>query len=134
MAEEKEQKPARAAVKKKLKNIAEGVAHISATFNNTIISITDKGGNNICWASPGKLGFKGTRKGTPYAAQVAAEAVAKVAMENGIRRLDCKVKGPGQGRETAIRTLQAAGIEICDIKDVTPAPHNGCRPRKRRRV
>ena len=133
MADEKKPEKTGGA-KKKLKNIAEGVAHISATFNNTIISITDKGGNNICWASPGKLGFKGTRKGTPYAAQVAAEAVAKVAMENGIRRLDCRVRGPGQGRETAIRTLQAAGIEIADIKDVTPAPHNGCRPRKRRRV
>ncbi|MBI4179400.1 30S ribosomal protein S11 [bacterium] len=137
MAEQKEQKkPAaqKTAVKKKLKNVAEGVAHIHSTFNNTMITITDKSGGAICWSSPGKLGFKGTRKGTPYAAQVAAEAVSKVAIENGIRRLDCRVKGPGQGRETAIRTLQAAGIEIGNIIDVTPAPHNGCRPRKRRRV
>lgn len=133
---EKEKKPAAAAkaAKKKLKNVAEGVAHIHSTFNNTLISITDKAGNTICWATPGKLGFKGTRKGTPYAAQVAAESVSKIAIENGIRRLDCRIKGPGQGRETAIRTLQAAGIEIGNIVDVTPAPHNGCRPRKRRRV
>ncbi|OGH59732.1 MAG: 30S ribosomal protein S11 [Candidatus Lindowbacteria bacterium RIFCSPLOWO2_12_FULL_62_27] len=134
MAEEKKPAARTAGVKKKLKNIAEGVVHIRSTFNNTVVTITDKAGNTICWASPGKLGFKGTRKGTPYAAQVAAEAVAKVAIENGIRRVDCRVKGPGQGRETAIRTIQAAGIEICDIIDVTPAPHNGCRPRKRRRV
>ena len=135
MAEEKKAAPAKpAGPKKKLKNIAEGTVHIRSTFNNTMISITDRGGNCICWASPGKLGFKGTRKGTPYAAQVAAEAVAKVAIENGIRRVNCRVKGPGQGRETAIRTIQASGIEIADIVDVTPAPHNGCRPRKRRRV
>lgn len=132
MAEEK--KPAGKAAKKKLKNIAEGVVHICSTFNNTMITITDKAGNNICWASPGMYGFKGTRKGTPYAAQVTAEAVAKVAIENGVRRVDCRIKGPGQGRETAIRTIQAAGIEIGNIVDVTPAPHNGCRPRKRRRV
>lgn len=136
MAEEKKPqgRPAAAAGKKKLKNIAEGIVYISSTFNNTIISITDRAGNLICWGTPGKFGFKGTRKGTPYAAQMTAEAVAKVAIENGIRRLDCKVKGPGQGRETAIRTIQAAGIEIADIRDITPAPHNGCRPRKRRRV
>lgn len=120
--------------RKERKHVERGVAHIRSTFNNTVVTITDKAGNTICWASPGKLGFKGTRKGTPYAAQVAAEAVAKVAIENGIRRVDCRVKGPGQGRETAIRTIQAAGIEIGDIIDVTPAPHNGCRPRKRRRV
>lgn len=138
MADEKSQAGAKQAkpsgAKKKLKNVAEGIVHIRSTFNNTMITITDKAGNNICWASPGKLGFKGTRKGTPYAAQVAAEAAAKVAMENGIRRVDCRVKGPGQGRETAIRTIQAVGIEIGNIIDVTPAPHNGCRPRKRRRV
>lgn len=136
MAEDKKPAAARAAggAKKKLKNIAEGVVHIRSTFNNTLINITDKAGNSICWASPGKLGFKGTRKGTPYAAQVAAEAAAKVAIENGVRRVDCRVRGPGQGRETAIRTIQAAGIEIGNIIDVTPAPHNGCRPRKRRRV
>ncbi len=134
MANEKKPVAAKPASKKKLKNIADGVVHISSTFNNTLITISDRAGNTICWASPGKHGFKGTRKGTPYAAQVAAEAAAKVAIENGIRRVDCRVKGPGQGRETAIRTIQAAGIEIGNIIDVTPAPHNGCRPRKRRRV
>ncbi len=134
MAEEQQQKKPVAGKKKKLKNIADGVVHIHSTFNNTSITFTDRAGNAICWATPGKLGFKGTRKGMPYAAQVAAEAAAKVAIENGVKRVDCRIKGPGQGRETAIRTIQAAGIEIGDIVDVTPAPHNGCRPRKRRRV
>ncbi len=110
------------------------VAHIKATFNNTIISITDKEGNVLCWSSGGTVGLKGTRKGTPYAAQLAADAAAKKAMEMGVRRVDVLVKGTGQGRETAIRALQAAGLEINIIKDVTPVPHNGCRPPKRRRV
>lgn len=120
--------------KKKLRSVAEGIVHIQSTFNNTIICVTDKAGNALCWASPGKLGFKGTRKGTPYAAQIAAEAAARQAMEYGVQRVDVRVKGPGQGRETAIRTFQALGIEIVDIRDVSPMPHNGCRPRKRRRV
>lgn len=133
MATEKP-KAAGTAKKKKLRSVAEGIVHIQSTFNNTIISVTDKAGNALCWASPGKLGFKGTRKGTPYAAQVAAEAAARQAMEYGVQRVDVRVKGPGQGRETAIRTFQALGIEVVDIRDVSPMPHNGCRPRKRRRV
>lgn len=120
--------------KKVIKNIVSGRAHIQATFNNTIITITDKQGNAISWASAGSSGFKGSRKSTPFAAQVAAQAAAKKAMEHGLREVEVYVKGPGSGRESAIRALQAAGLTISLIKDVTPIPHNGCRPRKRRRV
>lgn len=116
------------------KNIEQGVAHIQSTFNNTIVSITDTNGNAISWSSAGTLGFKGSRKSTPYAAQMAAEAAAKAAMEHGMREVECFVKGPGSGREAAIRSLQATGLEVSVIKDVTPIPHNGCRPPKRRRV
>jgi small subunit ribosomal protein S11 len=116
------------------KNIAEGIAHIKSTFNNTIISITDKHGNAISWASAGTAGFKGSRKSTPFAAQQAAETAARAAMEHGLKEVECFVKGPGAGREAAIRSLQAAGLEVSVIKDVTPIPHNGCRPPKRRRV
>lgn len=121
-------------VKKEKKNISGGVAHIQATFNNTVVAITDPNGNVITWSSAGNLGFKGSRKGTPYAAQMAAEAAAKRAMDSGMRQVDVLVKGPGAGRESAIRALQAAGLDINLIKDVTPVPHNGCRPPKRRRV
>lgn len=120
--------------KKIKKNIPVGSAHIQTTFNNTIVSITDQSGNVIAWSSAGSLGFKGSRKGTPYAAQMASEAAAKKAMEMGLKQVDVYVKGPGAGRETAIRALQAAGLEITAIRDVTPVPHNGCRPPKRRRV
>lgn len=120
--------------KKEKRNIVYGAAHIQATFNNTIVSITDPNGDVITWASAGNLGFKGSRKGTPYAAQMAAAAVAKKAMDMGMKQVDIYVKGPGAGRESAIRALQAAGLEINLIKDVTPVPHNGCRPPKRRRV
>ena len=116
------------------KNVPQGIAHIKATFNNTIINITDPEGNSIAWASAGTIGFKGSRKSTPYAAQQAAESVAKQAAEQGMRKVEVRVKGPGSGRETAIRTLQANGIEVGSIKDVTPVPHNGCRPKKKRRV
>ncbi len=116
------------------KNVLYGVAHIKSSFNNTIISISDQQGNVLAWASAGNVGFKGSRKSTPFAAQMAAEACAKRAMEHGVRRVDVMVKGPGSGRETAIRSLTAAGIEVTGIKDVTPIPHNGCRPKKRRRV
>ncbi|WP_028308916.1 30S ribosomal protein S11 [Desulfitibacter alkalitolerans] len=116
------------------KNIENGVAHIQSTFNNTIITITDKTGNAISWASAGSVGFKGSRKSTPFAAQIAAETAAKEAMEHGLREVECTVKGPGAGREAAIRSLQAAGLEVNIIRDVTPIPHNGCRPPKRRRV
>lgn len=116
------------------KNIAQGVAHIQSTFNNTVVSITDTMGNAISWASAGTVGFKGTKKGTPFAAQMAAESAARRAMEHGLKRVDVYVKGPGSGRETAIRSLQAVGLEVSMIKDVTPIPHNGCRPPKRRRV
>jgi len=116
------------------KNIERGVAHIKSTFNNTFISITDTDGNSISWSSAGNVGFKGSRKSTPFAAQLAAETAAKVAMEHGMRQLEVYVKGPGAGREAAIRSLQAAGLEVNAIKDVTPIPHNGCRPPKRRRV
>jgi len=110
------------------------IAHIKATFNNTIVSITDTKGNLICWSTAGKIGFKGSKKSTPFAAQLAAQAAAKEALECGVRRAEVWVKGPGSGREAAIRSLQAAGIEITAIRDVTPIPHNGCRPPKRRRV
>jgi small subunit ribosomal protein S11 len=116
------------------KNIQQGIAHIKSTFNNTIISITDRQGNAISWASAGTSGFKGSRKSTPFAAQQAAESAAKAAMEHGLREVECYVKGPGAGREAAIRSLQATGLEVSVIKDVTPIPHNGCRPPKRRRV
>jgi small subunit ribosomal protein S11 len=116
------------------KNIAYGIAHIKSSFNNTIITITDQQGNTLAWASSGNVGFKGSRKSTPFAAQLAAETVARRAMEHGVRKVDVMVKGPGSGRETAIRTIQNTGIEVVGIKDVTPIPHNGCRPPKRRRV
>ncbi|NLY42992.1 MAG: 30S ribosomal protein S11 [Clostridiaceae bacterium] len=116
------------------KNIERGAAHIRSTFNNTIVTITDVAGNAISWASSGGLGFRGSRKSTPYAAQMAAEAAAKAAMEHGMKTVEVYVKGPGAGREAAIRALQAAGLEVSLIKDVTPIPHNGCRPPKRRRV
>ena len=116
------------------KNVAYGVAHVKSSFNNTIITITDQQGNALAWASSGNVGFKGSRKGTPFAAQLAAETVARRAMEHGVRKVDVLVKGPGSGRETAIRTIQNTGIEVVGIKDVTPIPHNGCRPPKRRRV
>jgi small subunit ribosomal protein S11 len=116
------------------KNIESGVAHIRSTFNNTIITITDPRGNAVAWASAGTMGFKGSRKSTPFAAQMAAKSAAKQAMEQGMRTVEVLVKGPGAGREAAIRSLQAAGLEVSLIKDVTPIPHNGCRPPKRRRV
>lgn len=116
------------------KNIASGVAHVNATFNNTLITITDAQGNAIAWSSAGSMNFKGSRKSTPYAAQVAAEDAGKKAMEHGMKTLDVEVKGPGSGRESALRALQAVGFTITMIRDVTPIPHNGCRPPKRRRV
>jgi small subunit ribosomal protein S11 len=125
---------ARRRTKKKEKVEAHGMAHIKATFNNTIITLTDSYGNTISWASAGRSGFKGSRKNTPFAAQIAAEGAAKEAMDLGLMRVDVEVKGPGAGREAAIRSLQAAGLDILSIKDVTPIPHNGCRPPKRRRV
>src|SRR6266403_3825516 len=120
--------------RKERKNIAHGHAHIRSTFNNTIVSITDPVGNVVSWASSGQVGFKGSRKSTPFAAQMAAEASARRAMEHGVRKVDVMVKGPGSGRETAIRSIMNTGIEVSGIKDVTPVPHNGCRPPKRRRV
>ncbi len=121
--------------KKKIKkNITEGVAHVNSTFNNTLITITDKQGNVIAWSSAGAQGFKGSRKSTPYAAQVAADVVARSAQEHGLKELDVRVKGPGSGRESALRGLQGAGLSIKTIKDVTPIPHNGTRPPKKRRV
>ena len=116
------------------KNIAEGAAHIRASFNNTMVTLTDKNGNALSWASSGGMGFRGSKKSTPFAAQVAAETAAKAAMEHGLKTVEVYVKGPGAGREAAIRALQAAGLEVSMIKDVTPIPHNGCRPPKRRRV
>jgi small subunit ribosomal protein S11 len=120
--------------KRERKNIASGVAHVSATFNNTMITITDAQGNAIAWSSAGTMGFKGSRKSTPYAAQVAAEDAARKAAEHGMRTLEVEVSGPGSGRESALRALQSAGFTVTSIRDVTPIPHNGCRPRKRRRV
>lgn len=119
---------------KEKKNIAQGIAHIQSTFNNTIVSIADAKGEVVSWSSAGTVGFKGTKKGTPFAAQMAAEQCARRAMEHGLKRVDVMVKGPGSGRETAIRALQAVGLDVSMIKDVTPIPHNGCRPPKRRRV
>ena len=120
--------------KRERRNVSHGVAHIKSSFNNTIITITDQEGNVLSWASAGNVGFKGSRKSTPYAAQMAAEKAARGAMEHGVRKVDVLVKGPGSGRETAIRSIQNTGIEVAGIKDVTPIPHNGCRPPKRRRV
>lgn len=120
--------------RKERKNIEHGVAHIRSTFNNTIVTITDTKGNALSWASAGGLGFRGSRKSTPFAAQMAAETAAKAAMEHGLKQIEVFVKGPGSGREAAIRSLQAAGLEVNLIKDCTPIPHNGCRPPKRRRV
>jgi len=120
--------------RKERKNVPEGIAHIQATFNNTIVTITDPNGNTLAWASAGAMDFHGSRKCTPYAAQQTAEACARKAMEHGVKRVEVRVKGPGSGRESAIRALSAAGLEITTMKDVTPIPHNGCRPPKRRRV
>ncbi|MGE5675363.1 MAG: 30S ribosomal protein S11 [Mycobacterium leprae] len=120
--------------RKERKHVDKGVAHIRSTFNNTIVTITDTQGNTISWATSGGMGFKGSRKSTPFASQMAAEAAAKNAMEHGMREVEVFVKGPGSGREAAIRQLQATGLEVTTIKDVTPIPHNGCRPPKRRRV
>jgi small subunit ribosomal protein S11 len=127
-------KPAARARKKEKKNIVAGVAHVAATFNNTIITITDAQGNAVSWSSAGSLGFKGSRKSTPYAAQVAAEDAGKKAVEHGMRTLEVEVSGPGSGRESALRALQTVGLQVTTIRDVTPIPHNGCRPPKRRRV
>ena len=120
--------------KKERKNVTHGVAHIKSSFNNTIVAISDREGKVLSWSSAGNAGFKGSKKSTPYAAQIAAEAAAKRAMDHGIRKVDVHVKGPGSGRETAIRSIQNTGIEVTGIKDVTPVPHNGCRQPKRRRV
>jgi small subunit ribosomal protein S11 len=120
--------------RKERKNITSGVAHVNASFNNTMITITDAQGNTIAWSSSGTMGFKGSRKSTPYAAQMAAEDVGKKASEHGVKILEVEVTGPGSGRESALRALQAVGMQITSIRDVTPIPHNGCRPRKRRRV
>ena len=120
--------------KRERKNITSGIAHVASTFNNTMITITDVQGNTISWASAGKLGFKGSRKSTPYAAQVAAEQAGKSAMEHGMKTVEVEVSGPGSGRESALRALQACGLQVTAIRDVTPIPHNGCRPPKRRRV
>ena len=120
--------------RKEKKNIPQGVIHINATFNNTMITVTDLQGNAVAWSSSGGQGFKGTRKGTPFAAQVAAKAAAEKSMEHGMREADVRIKGPGGGRESSVRAIQAAGLKVRSIKDVTPIPHNGCRPPKRRRV
>lgn len=130
----KSTKGSRKGGKREKKNIPHAICHIQATFNNTIISIADPNGNMICWASSGGQGFKGSRKGTPFAAQTAAQKAGYAARENGVRTLDVRVKGPGSGRESSIRALKAAGLDIQSIKDVTPIPHNGCRAPKRRRV
>ena len=128
------QKGAKKPRRKEKKNVAFGHAHIKSTFNNTIVTITDPQGQMVAWSSSGQVGFKGSRKSTPYAAQMAAESAARRAMDHGMRKVDVFVKGPGSGRETAIRSLQATGLEVGTIQDVTPVPHNGCRPPKRRRV
>ena len=120
--------------KKKTKQIPKGIAHILASFNNTVITITDIAGNTVCWSSSGSAGFKGSKKSTPFAAQVASEQAARKAMENGMKEVEIHVNGPGSGRESAIRAIQSAGLQISLIKDVTPLPHNGCRPPKKRRV
>ena len=120
--------------RKERKNVSSGMVHVNASFNNTMITITDVQGNSICWASAGKMGFKGSRKSTPYAAQLAGEQVAKAAIEHGMRTVEVEVTGPGSGRESALRALQAAGLQVTSIRDITPIPHNGCRPPKKRRV
>ena len=130
----KQQKKVVTKKRRERKNIERGAAHIRSSFNNTIVTISDTNGNAISWASAGELGYRGSRKSTPFAAQMAAEAAAKTAIEQGLKTVEVFVKGPGQGRESAIRALQVAGLEITMIKDVTPIPHNGCRPPKRRRV
>lgn len=136
MAKVKQRKggPAPRMKRRDRKNVEVGVAHVRSTFNNTIVSITDLAGNVISWSSAGNVGFKGSRKSTPFAAQMAAETAARAAMEHGMKSVEVSVKGPGAGREAAIRSLQAAGLEVSGIRDVTPIPHNGCRPPKRRRV
>jgi small subunit ribosomal protein S11 len=134
MAKAEGKKEKKGAKRKEKRNVPHGVAHIQATFNNTIVSITDPEGSVLAWSSAGRIGFKGSRKGTPFAAQVAAQNCGNQAKDAGVRSVDVMVKGPGAGRESAVRALQAAGIEVKSIKDVTPIPHNGCRPRKRRRV
>ncbi len=134
MAKGKPGKTKNKAKAKVRKNVTEGVAHINATFNNTIVTISDRHGDTLCWASAGNSGFKGSRKSTPFAAQVAAESCGKRAQEMGVKQLEVKIKGPGPGRESAVRSLNALGFEIYSISDITPIPHNGCRPPKRRRV
>ena len=137
MADQTEAKPAprkKGGKRKERREVRTGVAHIQATFNNTIVTLTDKNGNVVSWSSAGSAGFKGSRKSTPFAAQMTAEAAARKAQEHGMRKVDVFVKGPGSGRKTAIRSLQATGLEVGQIQDVTPQPHNGCRPKKRRRV
>jgi small subunit ribosomal protein S11 len=134
MAKAEGKKEKKGAKRKEKRNVPHGVAHIQATFNNTIVSIADPEGSILAWSSAGRIGFKGSRKGTPFAAQVVAQSCGNQAKDAGVRSVDVMVKGPGAGRESAVRALQAAGIEVKSIKDVTPIPHNGCRPRKRRRV
>jgi len=134
MAKETAKKDRKGGKKKERRNVPHGVAHIQATFNNTIVSISDPEGNLLAWSSAGRIGFKGSRKGTPFAAQVAAQNAGNNVRDVSMRSVDVMVKGPGAGRESAIRALQAAGLDVKSIKDVTPIPHNGCRPRKRRRV
>ena len=134
MAQQKSAKKVAIKRRKEKKNIEKGAAHICSSFNNTIVTITDVNGNTLSWASAGELGFRGSKKSTPFAAQTAAETAAKAAMEYGLKSVEVFVKGPGSGREAAIRALQAVGLEVTMIKDVTPVPHNGCRPPKRRRV
>jgi len=127
-------KPQTKVRKKVKKNVAEGIAHVHASFNNTIITITDRQGNALSWATSGGAGFKGSRKSTPFAAQIAAEAAGKAAQEGGVKNLEVRIKGPGPGRESAVRALNALGMKITSITDITPIPHNGCRPPKRRRI
>ncbi len=135
MAQQPTQKTGAARARKKVKkNVAEGIAHIHASFNNTSITITDRQGNALSWATSGGAGFKGSRKSTPFAAQVAAEKAGRVAVEHGVKNLEVRIKGPGPGRESAVRALNALGMKITSISDVTPIPHNGCRPPKRRRI
>lgn len=134
MTEQNTQKKSPKAKKKAARHVPNGIAHVVATFNNTIVTITDRQGNTLCWSSSGNVGFKGSKKSTPFAAQLVAESAAKKAVANGMKDVEVRVKGPGAGRESAIRALQAAGLKINVIKDVTPIPHNGCRPPKRRRV
>ena len=135
MAKPPVQQTASTRVRKKVKkNVAEGIAHVHASFNNTIITITDRQGNALSWATSGGAGFKGSRKSTPFAAQVAAEAAGRAAQEHGVKNLEVRIKGPGPGRESSVRALAALGIRITSISDVTPVPHNGCRPQKRRRI